>query len=120
REREAAAHREGLAKHLEAFVTASGNPFHAAAMDTRVFCIRGDHVVEDRPCGFRSQALLKCEVFLWIYYLRDLDDSFIALAQHTGEIEDVLVAHRIGHHGGAVVVRLWRVRSQTLNREATQ
>ena len=111
REGETAAHRSALAENRQAFGARVMQPVEALAMDLRI--LRDSRVIawkQDRPLGLSGKRLDKCQIVLDMAgRLRDLDEAFVALAQHPREIEDVLIAHRVGHHRRAVEVGLRRI-----------
>ena len=52
--------------------------------------------------------------------LRDLDEAFVALVEHVGERQHVLVRHAVRRHRRAVMVGLQRVGAEALHREAAR
>ena len=82
-------------------------------------------VVEHGPAGHARQLLDERDVRRGVAGdgpgdLDDLDEALPALPEHLREVQDVLVRHGIGDHGGAVVVRLARARAHALDREAAE
>ncbi len=121
RKREAGADGAGLAENREALGAAALQPSKATPMHFRVLAGRHDHVMQHGTARGRSQPFEESEVVLDMAgCLGDLDETLVALAQHLGEIKDVLVAHRVGDHRRAVEISLGGIRAKPLDRKSAQ
>ena len=90
-------------------------------MDVGVARTCGDRLEQDWTLRLAGEFLDKRQIFLDMTSgLRDLDETLVARAQDTREIQDVLVAHRVGHHRRAVEIRLRRMLAEALYREAAE
>ena len=104
---EGGADREGLAEDALAARVALVEPLERLEVGVGALRVGGDHVVQDRAARDAGELGLECEVAFDVAgRLSDLDEALIAVAQHLGQGEALVVAHDVGHHRGAVVVGL--------------
>src|SRR5712671_8003430 len=90
-------------------------------MDVGVARTRGDRLEQDWTLRLAGEFLDKRQIFLDMTGgLRDLDGPLVARAQYTREIQDVLIAHRVGHHRRAVEVGLRGMFAEALDRESAK
>ena len=76
---------------------------------------------EDGPARFIGQTFHEIQIVArGAGGLGYLHEPFITTAQHACEVEDILVAHRVGDHRRTVEVGLRRVGTETLNRESAK
>ena len=90
-------------------------------MNFRILASGRYHVVQDGPLGCRCEDLEELDVRPDVAgALGDLDKALVTFCEHPSEVQDVLVAHDVGDHRGAVVVRLHAVGPETLDGESAQ
>src|SRR5258708_3566764 len=76
-------------------------------------------VVQDRAIRIGCEALQKREVSLDMAgSLSDLNETLVAIAKHSREIQNILVAHQVSDHRRSVEVRLGGIRTQPLDGKA--
>ncbi len=121
RERETAAHGRALAENRAALGAVALDPAQAAAMDFGIIARRHDRLPQDRAARFIGQLLDEIQVVAGIAgALGDFHEAFVTLTQHPREVEDILVAHRVGDHRRTVEVGLHRIGAEPLNRKSAK
>jgi hypothetical protein len=105
REGEAGAAYHALPEDLQASLPTAIKPFQRLPMRPWIATRRGNSVPDDRPPSRGRESLAKHTVVVTIHrQLGNLNKTFITLRENFGEVQDVLVAHDVRHHGRAVIV----------------
>src|SRR5262249_28189930 len=110
-----------LAEDRQTLSTAPLQPVQATPVNLRVLTGRDNNVMQDRALSRRGQIFEESQVGFdvprdW----GDVNEAVIPLVQHFRQVENILIAHGVGHHRRAVVVSLSRIPAEPLNGKATQ
>jgi hypothetical protein len=80
-----------------------------------------DRIVKNRPSRRGGEAFDEREIIFDVTgRLRDLNETLIAFAQHSREVEDVFITHQIGDHGRTVIVGLGGILAEALDRKSAE
>jgi len=121
REGEAGAPGAALCIDRQVLVPALVDPAQRPSMHLRILAGGRDHVVQDRPPRCGREHLEELDVGTDVAgALCDLDEALVTFRQHARQVQDVLVAHDVGDHGGAVKVGLHAVWAEALDGEAAE